>query len=95
MVATWDSLGAELGVGAVDEGAGAADKGAGAVLATWDSAGTAGGAIEPVFSGGATHRVQIVMVEVTFTVESSVTRLTMVLPPWLIVLETGQLVTVV
>lgn len=109
MVATWDSVGVTLGAGvaddgtgAADEGAGAADDGAGAVLAAWDSAGEeltgeeeGGATMVPVFCGGATHRVQIVMVEVTLTVESSVTTLMAVVPPWVIVLETGQLVTVV
>lgn len=92
---------ADEGAGAAEEVAGAAEEGpAGTVLATWDSAGAelaagGGGAMEPVFCGGATHLVQIVMVEVTFTVDSSVTTLIAVLPPWVRVLETGQLVTVV
>lgn len=41
------------------------------------------------------QRVQTVMVEVTLMVETSVTTLMAVLPPWVTVLDTGQLVTVV
>lgn len=83
MVATCDPLDGE--VAGAGGGAGGADAG--------EDAGIAG--VFVGVCGGATHLVQTVMVLVRTFVESTVATWTEVVPAWVSVLVTGQLVTVV